>query len=101
MDTRPEARPTTAPATILIDDDGTGMHLRARPVDPVTLADVAGDAPISFQHHYQAAVHPSGGAIAAVMWAGGHGNYRATGHPIDTARGVDRTLGSQKDGHTK
>src|SRR5207247_2367703 len=85
---------------ILIDDDGTGMHLRARPVDPVTLADVPGYAPISFEHHYQAAVHPSGGTIAAVMWPGGNGNYGATVHLIDTARWIDRTLDTKIDAYT-
>ena len=100
IDTRPEARPTTPPAAILIDVDGTGTHLRARPVDPVTLADVPGYAPISFEHHYQAAVHPSGGTIAAVMWPGGNGNYGATVHLIDTARWIDRTLDTKIDAYT-
>ena len=76
------------------------MALRARPIDPVTLADVPGYAPISFEHHYQAAVRKSDGLIAAILWPGGSTNYGGTVHLIDTRRWTDRVLDLKVDAYT-
>ncbi len=100
IDTRPAARPATPPSLILIDDDGSGMRLRGRPIDPNTLADVPGYAPISFEHHYQAAVSPDGKTIAAVLWPGGAADSGASLHLIDTAAWVDRALAFKIDTYT-
>jgi hypothetical protein len=100
IDTRPEVRPAAPPAAILVDDDGSGIRLRARPIDPLTLADVPGYAPISFEHHYKAAVIPGGTTIVAVMWPGANGNSGARLHVIDAARWLDRAIDTKIDGYT-
>ena len=100
VDTRPEARPSAPAAAILVDDDGSGIHLRARPIDPVTLEDVPGYSPISFGHHYVAAVAPRGGLIAAVLWPSGNANSGGTLHLIDTTRWSERVLALRIDTYT-
>jgi len=100
VDTRAEARPGTPAAAVLIDDDGSGMHLRARPIDPATLEDVPGYSPISFDHHYVAAVAPRGALIAAVLWPSGNANSGGTFHLIDTTQWSERMLALRIDTYT-
>jgi hypothetical protein len=99
-DTSISARPAGAPRAILVDDIGTGQALHGRPVDPRTLADVPGYAPISFGHHYLAQVSPNGATIAAIFWPGGASNSGATMHLIDTAAWTDKVLDVKINSYT-
>ena len=92
IDTSPAIRPSDPPQVVLIDDDGTGQSLRARPIDPRTLADVPGYLPIAFGHHYVARVGPDGHTIAAILWPSGSSTSGAKIHLIDTRRWLDREL---------
>ena len=84
-DSRPELRPATPPAALLIEADCDCMQLRARPIDPLKLTDLPGYEPISLGHHYQAAVDPRGRLIAAILWPGGSSNSGAKLHLITIA----------------
>jgi hypothetical protein len=90
VDTSLAARPGEPVQVVLIDDDGSGQNLRARPIDPKTLADVPGYVPISFGQHYVARVSPDGRTIAAILWPGGSSNSGAKIHLIDAMRWIDR-----------
>lgn len=92
VDTSLAVRPSDPVQTILIDDDGSGQALRARPIDPRTLVDIPGYLPISFGHHYVARGSPDGRTIAAILWPGGSSNSGAKIHLIDTGRWIDREL---------
>jgi hypothetical protein len=97
VDTSLAARPAGAPRALLIDDDGTGLRLRARPIDHLTLADVPGYAPMSFGHHYVARTSPDGSTVVAILWPSGSANSGATIHVIDTTSWIDRQLGAKVD----
>lgn len=92
VDTSLAARPSDPVRTVLIDVDASGQSLRARPIDPTTLADVPGYVPISFGHHYVAHVSPDGRTIAAIAWPSGSSTSGAKIHLIDARRWVDREL---------
>jgi hypothetical protein len=92
VDTSIGARPAGARAAILIDDDGTGQRLRARPIDPSSLGDIPGYVPIAFGHHYVARVSPDGATLAAILWPTGSANSGGTLHLIDTTSWVDRRV---------
>ncbi|HEV8672348.1 MAG TPA: hypothetical protein VGS01_16595 [Candidatus Limnocylindria bacterium] len=90
VDTSLAARPSDPARVVLIDDDGSGLNLRARPIDPGTLADVPGYVPIPFGHHYVARVSPDGRTIATIVWPSGSSTSGAKIHLIDTQRWADR-----------
>ena len=92
IDTSPAARPAGRPAVLLVEDDGSGMRLWARPVDPTTLVDVPGYAPISFGHHYVARASPDGRTVAVIQWPSGSSNSGGTLHLIDTGSWLDRLI---------
>ncbi len=92
IDTSLAARPAGRPAVLLVDDDGTGMHLRARPIDPSTLIDIPGYAPIPFGHHYVARTSPDGRTVAVIHWPSGSANSGGTLHLIDVESWVDRQV---------
>jgi hypothetical protein len=83
----------------LVQDDGSNMKLQARPVDPETLADVPGKAPISFEHHYTSAISPDGRTLAAIMWPNGSGNRGGALHLIDLVNWTDRLAAPTFDDH--
>ena len=92
VDTSIAARPAGRPVVLLVDDDGTGMHLRARPIDPETLADIPGYAPISFGHHYVARMSPDGRTLAVIHWPSGSANSGGTLHLIDVESWLERQM---------
>jgi hypothetical protein len=94
------ARPVGAPRALLIDDDGSGLHLLGRPIDPLTLGDVPGYTPISFGHHYLARTSPDGSTVVAILWPSGSSNGGATIHVIDTKTWADRELRAKVDTYT-
>lgn len=100
VDTSLAARPAAAPQALLVDDDGSGVHLRARPIDQLTLGDVPGYAPISFGHHYVARTSPDGSTVVAILWPSGSSNGGAAIHVIDTKAWRDRELGVKIDTYT-
>ena len=55
---------------LAVTEKETGVGLQARPVDPATLADLPGYAPIDFGHHYAYAVSPDRKILAVITWPG-------------------------------
>ncbi len=96
IDTSVGARPSDPVRAVLVDADGTG--LRARPIDPKTLADLPGYVPMSFGHNYVARVSPDGRTIAAILWPGKSSTSGI--HLIDTVRWLDRELESPITNYT-
>jgi hypothetical protein len=92
VDTSLSARTAGTPVLLLVDDDGTGLHLRMRPIDPSTLSDVPGYVPIPFGHHYVATTSPDGRTVAAILWPSGSANNGGTLHLIDAASWTDRQV---------
>ncbi|CAN5136310.1 hypothetical protein BH18CHL2_BH18CHL2_07170 [soil metagenome] len=93
-------RPEGPPRAVLVDDDGSGQRLRARPIDPSTLADIPGYEPIPFGHHFVARVSPDGRTIAAVIWPGGSTDGPMALHLIDVRSWTARAVGVPLTGHT-
>ncbi len=95
----PSASPTAQPAAPALlplvglnrvsPDPVAGLRLRMRPVDPVTLADIPGIAPLDFAHHYVQAVSPDGRTMAAIIWPSGASNSGGVLHLIDRTTWVD------------
>ena len=54
-------------------ENGVGFGLQARPVNPATLADLPGFAPINFGHHYTYAATPDRKTLAVITWPSGLG----------------------------
>lgn len=100
VDTSVAARPSDPIRALLVDDDGSGQGLRARPIDPRTLADVPGYRPISFGHHYVAQASPDGRTIAAILWPSGSSTGGAKIHLIDTVQWIDRELATPITNYT-
>ncbi len=92
-------RPAGEPAVLLVEDDGSGRALRARPIDPRTLADLPGYAPIPFGHHYVARVSPDGTKIAALLWPSGSNNSGGQLHLIGTRDWTDEALDVHVDAY--
>ncbi|MGI8854978.1 MAG: hypothetical protein ACR2JW_04445 [Thermomicrobiales bacterium] len=63
--------------------------LRMRPLDPATLVDVPGIAPLDFAHHYVQTVSPDGRTMAAILWPSGSSNRGGVLHLIDLTSWVD------------
>jgi len=86
---------TTAPPLLLVDlnhaSPGQVSGLRMRPVDPATLADVPGIAPLDFAHHYVQTVSPDGRTMAAIIWPSGSSNAGGMLHLIDLPSWTDTT----------
>jgi len=66
-----EAGGGTPPAVLLVDLQEGKQGLRARPVDPLTLADLPGYPPLDFQHHYVHAFSPDGRTLVDAVQAVG------------------------------
>ncbi len=60
--------------TVSAAPGGPTTGLAARPVDPLTLADAPGAAPLSFAHHYSSALGPGGRTMAVFSWPDGATN---------------------------
>jgi hypothetical protein len=81
----PIARVAAVRAPLLVDSpQGTGSP-RLRPVDPATLADVAGLVPIELGHQYSHALNPDGRTLAVIVWPSGSNNRGGSLHLIDLA----------------
>src|SRR5258705_154290 len=57
-------------ALLAITEKENGAGLQARPVDPATIVDLPGYAPIDFGHHYTYAVSPDRKVLAVITWPG-------------------------------
>jgi DNA-binding beta-propeller fold protein YncE len=60
-----------------------GMGLQARPVSPMTLANLPEHAPVNFGHHYTYATSPDRRMLAVITWPSGSNNAGGTLHLID------------------
>ncbi|HEU0296872.1 MAG TPA: hypothetical protein VFR47_29310 [Anaerolineales bacterium] len=58
----------TSDSITLLAVTENGVGLQARPVDPATLADLPGYAPIDFGHNYTYAVSPDRKMLAVITW---------------------------------
>jgi hypothetical protein len=76
------SNPTGGPVALLAVTE-KGVGLQARPVDPTTLADLPGYAPISFGHHYIYAASPDRKTLAVLTWPSGSNNAGGALHLID------------------
>lgn len=98
--------PATAPAKstaplLLVDQypPGAGtatmrpVGLRARPIDPPTLADLPHKTPFPFGHHFMQAVSPDGRTLAVVVWPNGNNNQGGALRLIDLATWTDTIPG--------
>ena len=84
----PKPAETPAPAggaiqLLAVTENETQTGLLAYPVDPVTLANLPGYAPISFGHHYAYVVSRDRQTLAVIAWPSGSSNLRGTLHLID------------------
>jgi len=77
--------PETSDALTLlaVTEHENGVGLQARPVDPATLADLPGYAPIDFGHHYTYTASPDRRMLAVITWPSGSNNAGGTLHLID------------------
>src|SRR2546426_10238781 len=97
----PMVRPSGVAASLLlvrVEDPGPGGSLdqqqtgvlRARPIDPRTLADIPGFTPLELGHHYRALLSPDGRTLATMVWPSGSGNAGGVLHLVDTVAWTDR-----------
>lgn len=87
------------PGPLLVDVTDSGQSLRMRPVDPVTLADLPGYAPLDAGHHATHAVSPDGRTLAAITWPSGSHNSGGDLHLLDLPSWSTRTLDLTFDDH--
>jgi hypothetical protein len=97
--TAPMAKPEGAVASLLlvrVEEQGIGV-LRARPIDPGTLADIPGFTPLDLGHHYRAALSPDARTLAAFVWppAGGGSGGGGVLHLVDSFAWTDRVTDVQ------
>lgn len=97
----PMTKPSAAIASLLfvrVEELGLGV-LRARPIDPGTLADLPGFTPLDLGHHYRSALSPDGRTLAAVVWPPSGGGSGAGGilHLVDPIAWTDRATSVQID----
>ncbi len=78
------SNPASGTTTLLaVTENENGDGLQARPVDPKTLADLLGYAPINFGHHYTYATSPDRKTLAVITWPSGSSNAEGALHLID------------------
>src|SRR5712691_8959596 len=80
-------------APLLADLAGASGPVRVRPVDPATLADVPGLAPIELGHHYTYRLSPDGHTLAVISWPNGGSNAGAQLLLIDLSTWTARSTG--------
>lgn len=71
--TAPNSNTSDAITLLAVTEKENGVGLQARPVEPATLADLPGYAPINFGHHYTYAVIPDRKTLAVITWPGDYG----------------------------
>src|SRR5574341_421490 len=86
----PNSNTSNAIRLLAVTENEDGLGLQARPVDPVTLVDLPGYAPINFGHHYTYAVSPDRKTLAVITWSGGASNAGGTLHLIDLNTWADK-----------
>lgn len=97
----PMAKPAGSVASLLlvrIEEPGVGV-LRARPIDPGTLADIPGFTPLELGHHYRSALSPDRRTLAVFVWPPSGGGSGAGGvlHLVDPLAWTDRTTDVRVD----
>jgi len=95
------AKPAGSLASLLlvrVEEPGVGV-LRARPIDPGTLADIPGFAPLELGHHYRSALSPDRRTLAVFVWPPSGGGSGAGGvlHLVDPIAWTDRTTDVRVD----
>ncbi len=78
-----------SPISLLLVDEESQFHLRARPIHPSLLADLPERNSIPFGHHYAAAVSPDGKTLTVMLWPSGSNNAGGVLHLIDLASWTD------------
>ena len=102
------ARPADQTASLLlvrVEDPGSTASLdqqklgvlRARPIDPRTLADLPGFTPLELSHHYSAVLSPDARVLATIAWPSGSTSYGGRLHLVDTIAWSDREIDVQID----
>ncbi len=79
----PNSNTSNGITLLAVTENGNGVGLQARPVNPATLADLPSFAPINFGHHYTYATRPDGKVLAMITWPSGSNNAGGTLHLID------------------
>lgn len=97
----PMAKPAGSVASLLlvrVEEPGLGV-LRARPIDPGTLADIPGFTPLELGHHYRSALAPDKRTLAVFVWPPSGGGSGAGGvlHLVDPLAWTDRTTDVRVD----
>ena len=87
--TAPNSSTSDAIRLLAVTEKEIGVGLQARPVDPATLADLPGYAPIDFGHNYTYAISPGRKMLAVIPWPSGSGNAGGTLHLIDLNTWID------------
>lgn len=64
----PNSSTSDAITLLAVTEKENGAGLQARPVDPLTLADLPSYAPIDFGHHYAYGVGPDRKMLAVITW---------------------------------
>jgi hypothetical protein len=82
--TAPNSNISDSITLLAVTEKENGVGLQARPVDPATLADLPGYAPIDFGHHYTYAASPDRKMLAVITWwSSGPSNAGGILHLID------------------
>lgn len=84
--------PNTSDSITLLAVTENGVGLQARPVNPATLTNLPGYAPINFGHHYTYAVSPDRKVLAVITWPSGSNNAGGALHMIDLNTWIDMPI---------
>ncbi|MGH8937684.1 MAG: YncE family protein [Acidimicrobiia bacterium] len=83
---------------VLLVTEGQDPGLEARPVDPLSLADLPGREPIDLGHHFTAALSPAGETLAVFSWPGSAGSKTRL-RVIDVVRWREYPTGAEAGDH--